>query len=655
MLDFLDKNKIAITGLTLALCLCAGVAFGHFYQPHKKTLKIYSQALENYNSKDYSNAYYLFSRVGFFSKLKPAALYRQAMCAHALSDEASEIEAYRYLFKHFPANRLSNEAKYKTAQLISDSNPQKAKQYFNEVILTAAEDDYKVASKYYISKIESENPKTKLKKSEIEKGFREYLTKYPDGRLALQAAKNWTIYKPEMDSADLTLVGRAYYNAGMYSDAEKFLNRADTKDNWAIESQNSYKLGNPVKANSIVIIGVSKYADKVPKNDYNSAVYEYINNSRNSYNASSELLKIANGANKDYIWNLKCKNAPKSDKYNCYEELYASYPNGDYAQNAMINAMIGRLLNKNYAGAKIIADDFILKYPDSENLDMVMFWRAKIEQKYAHNPDYQIFYKNVINNFPDSYFAYRAFWIIQGFNSSVMNANLGYKAIEYPYKYPIKGSVLYNLILVNDFDMINKYTKDEFIKSWVQYKKGNFITSIYTAQKAMNKLKNKPPKDDPRWRLVYPLHYFKQVENNAGHFKNDIALIMAIIREESHFHPDAQSGVGAVGLMQLMPETAHEVGEKNGYDFNTSDLFNPELNIKIGNIYYSQLRNALNKEDISAVAAYNGGIGSVQKWNDVLKYNDIDEFAEQIPYDETKNYVYKVMKSYWNYTRVYQK
>lgn len=66
MLEFLDKNKIIIIGLSLAVCLCAGVAFEHFYQPHKKTLKIYSQALEDYNSKDYSNAYYLFSRVGFF-------------------------------------------------------------------------------------------------------------------------------------------------------------------------------------------------------------------------------------------------------------------------------------------------------------------------------------------------------------------------------------------------------------------------------------------------------------------------------------------------------------------------------------------------------------------------------------------------------------
>jgi len=655
MLDFLRENKKVIIAVSLGLCLCAGVAFERLYQPSAKTLKIYSQGLENYNSKDYSNAYYLFSRVGYFSKLKPAALYRQALCAHALGDEASEVDAYTSLFKHFPTSQLSTEAKYKTAQLIIDLDPQKAKRYFNEIILSGADEDYKVASEYYKSKIESENPKTRLKKSDIEKGFRNYLTKYPNGRLALQVAKNWEIYNPAMSSSDYTLVGKALMLSGMYKDAEKVLNRADTKDNWAVAGLNSFKLGNKVKANSLTIIGVSKYAKNAKKEDYQAIVDEYVNQSKNAYDSTSELLKIAQGENKDYIWNLKCKNAPKTDKYACYEELYASYPNGDYAQNAMIKTMIGRLLSKNYAGAKIVADDFIIKYPDSENLDMVMFWRAKIEQKYTHNPNYEIFYRNVINNFPDSYFAYRAFWIVQGINSSVMNTKLEYKKIEYPYKYPQKGSVLYNLILVNDYDMINKYTKDGFIKSWVQYKKNNYVSSSYTAQKAMDKLKNKPPKDDPRWRLVYPLHYFKQVENNAGHFKNDAALIMAIIKEESHFNPYAQSGVGAIGLMQLMPETAHEVGERNGYQFNTTDLFNPEFNVKLGNIYYSQLRNALDNKDISAVASYNGGIGSVQRWKENLEYTDTDEFVEQIPYDETKNYVYKVMKSYWNYTRVYQK
>ena len=655
MFDLRRVDKRVIFVLLLVLCLCAGFAFEHLYQPKTKTLKIYSQALEDYNSKDYSNAYYLFSRVGYFSKLKPAALYRQALCAHALGDEKSEIEAYTSLFKHFPASKLSTEAKYKTAQLIIDSNPKKAKKYFNEVILSGADDDYKTASEYYKSKIESEDSKTKMKQSDIEQGFRNYLTKYPNGRLSLQVAKNWDIYNPAMSSSDYTLVGKAYMLAGMFNDAEKILNRTDTKDSWAVGGLNAYKLGNKVKGNSLTIIGVSKYAKNAQKEDYKAIVDTYLQNSRNSYDAASELLKIAHGQNKDYIWNLKCKNAPKSEKYSCYEELYASYPNGDYAPSAMINSMIGRILNKNYTGAKIIADDFILKYRDNENLDMVMFWRAKIEQKYSLNPNYEIFYRNVINNYPDSYFAYRAFWIIQGLNSSVMNAKLEYKPVEYPYKYPPKGSILYNLILVNDYDMISKYTKDGFIKSWTQYKKNNFVSSNYTAAKAMDKLKTKPPKDDPRWRLVYPLHYFKQVENNAGHYKNDTALIMAIIKEESHFNPYAQSGVGAIGLMQLMPETAHEVGQKIGYEFNTTDLFNPEFNIKLGNLYYSQLRNALDNKDISAVASYNGGIGSVQRWKENLQFTDTDEFVEQIPYDETKNYVYKVMKSYWNYTRIYQK
>lgn len=107
--------------------------------------------------------------------------------------------------------------------------------------------------------------------------------------------------------------------------------------------------------------------------------------------------------------------------------------------------------------------------------------------------------------------------------------------------------------------------------------------------------------------------------------------------------------------MQLMPSTAHDIGDKNGISFNTSYLFNPELNIKIGNMYYSTIRGMLGNKDISAIAAYNGGIGSVTRWKSSLSYSDTDEFVEQIPYEETKTYVKKVFKSYWNYTRIYQK
>jgi soluble lytic murein transglycosylase len=65
------------------------------------------------------------------------------------------------------------------------------------------------------------------------------------------------------------------------------------------------------------------------------------------------------------------------------------------------------------------------------------------------------------------------------------------------------------------------------------------------------------------------------------------------------------------------------------------------------------LRNNLEGYDVSAIAAYNGGIGSIKAWKSTLHYNDTDEFVEQIPYAETKNYVKKVFRSYWNYIRIY--
>ena len=170
----------------------------------------------------------------------------------------------------------------------------------------------------------------------------------------------------------------------------------------------------------------------------------------------------------------------------------------------------------------------------------------------------------------------------------------------------------------------------------------------------MQELKIKPSSDDLRWRLVYPLNYFPQAQKEALLHGNNPALIISLIKEESYFNPEVQSGAGAMGLMQLMPATASDTAQKNGYQFNTSDLLNPEFNILLGNLYYADLRNSLNNNDILAVASYNGGMGSVQRWLKNFYYSDIDEFVEQIPYEETQNYVKKVFTSYWNYSRIYK-
>ena len=242
--------------------------------------------------------------------------------------------------------------------------------------------------------------------------------------------------------------------------------------------------------------------------------------------------------------------------------------------------------------------------------------------------------------------------MINNYTDSVVVNTIVPKKIEFPVT--IKDKVIQDLISLKDYDLIEKYTKNEFVTSWVQYKKGLKTTSIYTAQKAMNKLKKKPNKKDPRWRLLYPLYYYDTVQTYSNAYANDTTLMLAIIREESHFDKNAGSSVGAMGLMQLMPQTALEISGKNNINITVSDLLIPETNIKLGNLYYRTIHSLLNNRDISAIAAYNGGIGSVQRWKSNILYSDTDEFVEQIPYEETRKYVKKVFASYWNYTRIYE-
>ena len=112
-------------------------------------------------------------------------------------------------------------------------------------------------------------------------------------------------------------------------------------------------------------------------------------------------------------------------------------------------------------------------------------------------------------------------------------------------------------------------------------------------------------------------------------------VVAAIIRQESGGNPQAVSGVNAQGLMQLMPETAKEMG--------VTDPFDVDDNVRGGVKYYSWLKDQFNGSDVQALAAYNGGIGNVQKWLANGTWDGTIENVDQIPFEETRNYVKSIM------------
>ena len=146
----------------------------------------------------------------------------------------------------------------------------------------------------------------------------------------------------------------------------------------------------------------------------------------------------------------------------------------------------------------------------------------------------------------------------------------------------------------------------------------------------------------------YPLKYKEYIIKYSEEYNIDKVLVASVIYAESKFDANAQSNKGAVGLMQIMPTTAQEIASNLKEDYNKDKLFEPETNIKYGCYYLSKLINRFKNTD-TALCSYNAGMGVVNKWLQDERYSTDGKSLQIIPYEETKNYVDKIKKSYKYY------
>ena len=151
--------------------------------------------------------------------------------------------------------------------------------------------------------------------------------------------------------------------------------------------------------------------------------------------------------------------------------------------------------------------------------------------------------------------------------------------------------------------------------------------------------------------ILYPLAFWPKVNETARANGIDPFLILSLIREESRYDPEALSPAGAVGLMQLMPYTARMTARSIKVTVNGPEsLMEAGLNITLGSRYLSGLLGEF-KGVPHALAAYNAGEGRVRKWLKQTRYEDYDEFIEDIPFEETRNYVKRIVSTYYNYQK----
>ena len=150
-------------------------------------------------------------------------------------------------------------------------------------------------------------------------------------------------------------------------------------------------------------------------------------------------------------------------------------------------------------------------------------------------------------------------------------------------------------------------------------------------------------------KILYKKDYSEYVTKYSQKYNVDENLIYALIKAESNFEANAVSNKNAQGLMQLMPSTAEEVANKNDIELTEENILEPDININIGTKYISTLLERYECIEV-ALAAYNAGIGNVDKWieNGTIKTDGSD--IENIPFKETNTYVRKIMRDYKIYS-----
>jgi soluble lytic murein transglycosylase len=149
--------------------------------------------------------------------------------------------------------------------------------------------------------------------------------------------------------------------------------------------------------------------------------------------------------------------------------------------------------------------------------------------------------------------------------------------------------------------------------------------------------------------ILYPLAHWHIVRDVSDKYGIDPFIILSIIREESRFDTQARSQAGALGLMQLMPQTAYAIDKKITLNIKSHEhIFDIKTNINLGSYYIASLLKEFGSLP-HAIAAYNAGEDIVRKWQKAGSYKSLDEFIEDIPYEETKNYTKRVITTYFEY------
>ena len=363
-----------------------------------------------------------------------------------------------------------------------------------------------------------------------------------------------------------------------------------------------------------------------------------------------------------------------------WQELNAKYPNSNETMVSLWKTARYYGNEENDTFALDAYRKLVERFSKSSRGDDANYWLGKTLQKLGFKEESDIAFKNLISNYPLSYYTEKVLENRSELNTSFPFLNFKEKKLKEIEKFLSEFSTINDrsklLLLKAELFKEISFFEEAIIelqealdndpgnisilfKLSDTYKENeDYYNSLYFAEIIFSYLVEKQEWEEmplELWENLYPDYYSHLIEDYAQKYEIDPLVVLAIIREESRFNPWNESVVGARGLMQIMLSTGEWIAEKiNLINYNDEMLFSPEVNIDLGCWYIQYLNERFSDDLILALSGYNAGPGTTSRWLEKYNISDPDNFIENIPYDETRGYIKKVLKSYLMYERIVQ-
>lgn len=346
-----------------------------------------------------------------------------------------------------------------------------------------------------------------------------------------------------------------------------------------------------------------------------------------------------------------------------FDQLISLFPNSEEAKEALFRQALLQFRQANYSSAVILFDKVLQKRIDKYEIS-ARYWLIRSLEK-SKSDRFEVEKKKLTEKYPYTYFALRLMGDsrgamisfdqdskIQKINTDKINLILSKSDEQHWSNFLLLTEHSWLSEALTEVSQINVPQDAAILRHWAEIlaKAKQYSSAITLFNKAMEL--DISLKKMTFQKSFFPLDYLEFVTNSSQEFKINPFIIFSLIRQESAFNHRAQSSSNAMGLMQLIPPTAEEVGKKLRTKLPLpTGMFFPNENIQFGTFYLNQMLMEFNENLPMALAAYNAGPTRLKSWlklrNDTQNISTADElWIDELPWMETSIYVKSILRNF---------